>query len=359
MEYPGAIYHVSCRMIGDAPSPGGYGGTSWPTDKSLFRDDADRKRFIERLAERVEQYDVRLYLYVLMTNHFHLVFETPEGNCSKFMQALSTAYTVYYNLRHSRHGHLLDGRYKAKLVEGDAYLLALSRYVHQNPVYAGAVKNKPVKEKIQYLRQYPWSSYRSYIGEDKALDFVDYGPMLAEMGGKRGIRPKRYREFVESSLVKEDEEFKESLKASPRSIGGDSFRRWVDEVYQKLVEKRDVREDVSFRRITEPLDPGQVLEVLAEVLKVDVGEFKKRRRDSVLRGFAARLLIRYGGLTQREVAGILGMATGSAVSVQMRNAAAVLAEDSVLSRQEEKAVSRLAKLRETEGAGSANTYFKG
>jgi putative transposase len=54
-----------------------------------------------------------------MTNHFHLVFETPEANCSKFMQSLSTAYTVYYNLRHNRHGHLFDGRYKAKLVEGD------------------------------------------------------------------------------------------------------------------------------------------------------------------------------------------------------------------------------------------------
>ena len=83
----------------------------------------DHERFLERLAERVEQYNIRLYLFVCMTNHFHLVFETPEANCSKFMQSLSTAYTVYYNLRHGRHGHLLDGRYKAKLVEGDDYLL--------------------------------------------------------------------------------------------------------------------------------------------------------------------------------------------------------------------------------------------
>lgn len=339
VEYSGAIYHVACRMIGDGR-----------LERSrLFKDDADRRRFLERLAERVEQYDVRLYLYVLMTNHFHLVFETPEGNCSKFMQALSTAYTVYYNLRHSRHGHLLDGRYKAKLVDGDAYLLALTRYVHLNPVYVGAVKNRPIQERIRYLRQYPWSSYRSYIGEDKALDFMDYGPLLAGMGGKRRTRPKLYRQFVESGLAKEDEEFKEALTASPRSIGGDSFRAWVDEVYQKLVEKRDVMEDVSFRRITEPLDSGQVLEVLAKVLKVDVEEFKKRRRDSVLRGIAARLLTKYSGLTQREVAKILGMATGSSVSVQMRKAATVLAEDRVLIRQVEKAASWLVKLREPEG----------
>ena len=109
VEYPGAIYHVTCRMVGNRKDE----------ETFLFKDDADRERFLDRLGERVEQFHIRLYLFVLMTNHFHLVFETPEANCSKFMQSLSTAYTVYYNLRHRRHGHLLDGRFKAKLVEGD------------------------------------------------------------------------------------------------------------------------------------------------------------------------------------------------------------------------------------------------
>ncbi len=79
-----------------------------------------------------------LHQYVLMANHFHLVLETPRGNCSPFMQSLLTSYTVYFNLRHGRHGHLFDGRYKAKLVEGDEYLLGLSRYVHLNPVFIKA-----------------------------------------------------------------------------------------------------------------------------------------------------------------------------------------------------------------------------
>jgi len=345
VEYPGAIYHVASRMIGDGRLE----------QSRLFKDDSDRKRFLERLGERVEQYNVRLYLYVLMTNHFHLVFETPEGNCSRFMQSLSTAYTVYYNLRHSRHGHLLDGRYKAKLVNGDSYLLALSRYVHLNPVYVGAIRNKTIEEKIRYLRQYPWSSYRSYIGQDKKLDYMDYGPMLAEMGGKRYARPKLYREFVEGGLAEEDEDIKEALKASPRSIGGDSFRKWVDEIYQELVEKSDAREDVSFRRITEPFDPDRILEILSEVLNVEVDEFKKRRRDSALRGIAARLLTRYSGMTQRAVAGFLGMETGSSVSVQMRKAATVLAEDGALNRKVGKAVSRVVNLRvAAEGRETAN-----
>ena len=94
MEYPGAIYHVTCRLVGDAPSPGSYGGTGWPAERRLFRDEADYERFLERLSERVEQFHIRLYLFVCMTNHLHLVFETPEANCSKFMQSMSTAYTV-------------------------------------------------------------------------------------------------------------------------------------------------------------------------------------------------------------------------------------------------------------------------
>lgn len=142
VEFPGAIYHVTVRMIGD-----------WQADQArLFQDDADRQRFLDRMAERVKQFHVRLYLFCLMTNHFHLVCETPEANLSRFMQSLTTAYTVYYNLRHRRHGHLLGGRYKAKLVEGDEYLLVLSRYVHLNPVCVEAIKNRPVKEKIDYLQ---------------------------------------------------------------------------------------------------------------------------------------------------------------------------------------------------------------
>ena len=95
VEFPGAIYHVTCRMIGDGRLE----------QSRLFREDRERERFLDRLGERVKDYGIRLYLFALMTNHFHLVFETPEGNCSRFMQSLLTAYTVYYNLRHSRHGH--------------------------------------------------------------------------------------------------------------------------------------------------------------------------------------------------------------------------------------------------------------
>jgi len=307
IEYAGAIYHVTCRMIGD-----------WRTEQAqLFKDDKDRGRFLEALAERVEQYNIRLYLFVLMENHFHLVFETPEGNCAKFMQSLSTAYTVYYNLRHRRHGHLLDGRYKAKLVEGEEYLLALTRYVHLNPVRIGALGEKPIEEKIRYLRQYPWSTYQGYIGERKRFDYVEYGPVLGEMSGKPRAWPRQYRQFVETGLAEDGEGFKVALKESPRSIGSAGFRAWIDEMYDKRAKSHGVPEDTSFRHITEPLDPGLVLKIIAEVFKVDVEDFRRRRRKSPLRAIAARHLIRYSGLDQREVARLLNAGSGAAISKQL------------------------------------------
>jgi len=333
----------------------------WRTEETyLFKDDADRERFVDRLSERVEQYNIRLYLFVLMTNHFHLVFETPEANCSRFMQSLSTAYTVYYNLRHDRHGHLFDGRFKSKLVEGDDYLLALSRYVHLNPVQISSMKGKPIEERIKFLRNYRWSSYPGYIGKRKALDFVECGPLLSEMSGKQHEWPKRYREFVESGLAESDDDFKVALKASPRSIGGDGFRAWIDELYEKRVASYARAEDVSFRHITEPLSPADVLAVLVDVFAVDVSEFSRRRRDSALRGLAARFLIRYAGLTQREAAMILGAGTGSAVCNQLRALADKLEKDRRLRRllqQAETTLEQIKAQRAAERKGSHANFI--
>jgi len=325
----------------------------------LFIDNQDRERFLERLGERAEDYHIRLYLFVLMTNHFHLVFETPEGNCSRFMQSLSTAYTVYYNLRHGRHGHLLDGRYKAKLVEGDEYLLALSRYVHLNPVMVSARKDKPVEERIAFLREYPWSSYPSYIGRSKALGFVEYRPLLSEMGGKRRDQPRLYRKFVEGGLVESDEEFKAALKESPRSIGGAGFRAWIEELYQERVEECARPEDASFRHTTEPLPPNDVLAVLSDIFGVKPEEFSRRSRNSAWRSVAARFLIRYSGLNQREAAEKLQIGSGAAVCNQLGRLPAKLSSDQRLNKQFQQAEGKLRTLKAEHYKKHAKCIVKG
>jgi len=338
IEFAGAIYHVSCRMVGD-----------WRTQKAyLFKDDADRERFLGQLSERVEQYTIRLYAFVCMANHFHLVFETPEGNCSRFMQSLSTAYTVYYNLRHERHGHLFDGRYKAKLVEGDEYLLALSRYVHLNPVRVKAMTHRSIQERIQYLRGYRWSSYPTYVGRRKGLDFVEYGPLLGEMPGRRSEWPRHYREFVETGLAETDEDFKAALAVSPLSIGGEGFRSWIDEMHQKRLETHARPEDVSFRHRSEPLAADEVLAVLSDMFKVELEAFSRRRQNSPLRAVASKFLVRYAGQSQREVADLLDMGSGSAVCKQLAALPGKLAGDRRLRRQVKAAEDRLEILHRTQ-----------
>jgi REP element-mobilizing transposase RayT len=125
IEYPGAVYHVVCR------------GNN---RQAIFRDDHDRKRYLEKLSLYCEEKDVELLCYCLLTNHVHLVLETPQGNLSKMMQAFQTSYTVYFNKRHDRSGHVFEQRCKAFLVDQDNYLLEVSRYVHLNAVAARLVE---------------------------------------------------------------------------------------------------------------------------------------------------------------------------------------------------------------------------
>ena len=204
------------------------------------------------------------------------------------------------------------------------------------------MKNPPTNPEAP-LRAWRWSSYPSYIGKRKALEFVEYGPLLAEMSGKQREWPRRYREFVESGRAESDEDFQVSMKLSPRSIGGDGFRAWVDEFYQKRVEAHARPEDVSFRHITEPLSPDAVLAVLADIFAVDVSEFCRRRHGSALRGVAAKCLIRYSGQSQREAAVTLEVGTGSAVCNQFKSLTGSLDKDRRLRRLLKQAETTLEK----------------
>ena len=118
IEYSGAYYHVSTR------------GNE---RKAIFRDEWDRERLLELLARAVKDFHLRLHGYVLMSNHYHLLVETPRGGLSRALRYLNGVYTQAFNRRHRRVGHLFQGRYKAILVDKDAYSLELSRYIHLNP----------------------------------------------------------------------------------------------------------------------------------------------------------------------------------------------------------------------------------
>ena len=327
IEYPGAIYHVTVR--GNA-------------QQNIFQNDKDRYLLYARIAESVGTYAVRLYLFCLMDNHFHLVIETPGANLGRFMQSVLTGYTVCYNLRHHCHGHLTQGRYGARLVAGDNYLLKLSRYIHLNPVNVKHQECRPLLEQVEYLRAYAWSSYCGYIGQAKRLEWVDYGPMLALAGGREKERPEHYRCFVEAGIATDDEEFMKAMKRSARSIGEDDFREWVDERYAELLKKRKHPEDVTLRReVSRRPDPGTVLTVVAAAAGTTVEGLKAQRRDGIWKGIAAKLLVTQAGITRRECAHWLGMRAGSAVGYQIKRAEVVLKANAKLARRATRLESQL------------------
>ena len=140
IESAGALYHVIVR------------GNE---RKAVFRDDGDRNDYLRRLAHYGEKFGFRLLAYCLMDNHVHLAIETGKAPLSRVMAGLQSSYTQYFNRRHRRVGHLFQGRYKAFLIEKDAYGLALLRYIHENPVKAGVVSAP---------HEYEWSSDRYYRG---------------------------------------------------------------------------------------------------------------------------------------------------------------------------------------------------
>lgn len=134
IEYPGAFYHVTSR------------GNE---KKEVFKSQKDREKFLSYLESATERYGAAIHVYCLMSNHYHLLVETPEGNLSQIMRHINGAYTNYFNTKRQRAGHLFQGRYKAILVEKDAYSLELSRYIHLNPVRAGMVQ---LPEDYRWLR---------------------------------------------------------------------------------------------------------------------------------------------------------------------------------------------------------------
>lgn len=297
VQFPGAIYHVTIRGNGRA---------------DIFADDHDRERFLKRLKDSLETYAVRLYLFCLMNNHVHLVLETPQGNLSRFMQSVETGYTVYYNVRHNQPGHVMQGRYSAKLVEGNRYLLNLSRYVHLNPVFMDRAKNLTLKERVESLRGYRWSTYPGYAGIGKEYEFVASGPILGLINARKNRQRQEYRKYVESGLAETDEEFLTLRKESYLCIGGAEFHAKIRGLYQELTEKSRKPEDVAFRQQKGKISTGEILELLGKTQGLGVEQFKERKRNSTLRPVAAKMLNKYGGLTNRKIAEVLGIGTGAA-----------------------------------------------
>ena len=274
---------------------------------------------LETMKGSAALYGVRAFLVCLMPNHVHLLVETPRGNLSSFMGRLLTAYSVYFNRRHQRVGHLTQGRYKAQVVEGDAYLMKLSRYIHLNPVQTKALRDLPLPERRRLLRNFPWSTYRGYAGLDEKWDWIEFEPVWGLLPKSAGERAElAYRSYVETGLATTDEDFLEAYSNARLALGPDDFRRGVEGRHLKLLKASRSKEDVAFRRAPALQSAQTICQAVATVFGVPMAELVRRKRGHPARAALCWYLVHSGGLTQRNVAELVGLQGGTAVAYQLK-----------------------------------------
>ena len=204
MEFEGAFYHVIVRGN---------------RRQKIFRDDQDRSYYLGRVEHYRQRYKFKIYAYVLMSNHVHLLIETGKTPLSKIVQGIQLTYTQYYNRRYHTVGHLFQGRYKAIVCDRDAYLLELVRYIHLNPVRL---------KKPQDLATFRWSSHSAYLGRNGPVA-VDTALVMNQLDNSASQARRSYRKFIDDGRdLGHDDRYYQTV--DQRFLGDERF---VEEVAQR------------------------------------------------------------------------------------------------------------------------------
>jgi len=295
IEYEGAFYHVTSR--------GNQRGR-------IFRDEKDRQRLKTILERTKERYGYLLHGYVFMSNHYHLLIETPHANIKQIMQNINTSYTVFVNRKYQRSGHLLQGRYKAFIVDKERYLLELGRYIHLNPVRAGLVRRP---------EDFKWSSYHAYVSGRRDV-LVDTDETLGLFSKRRGVAIREYRRFVNEGV--HDRSPLENALGS--ILGDEGFREGVVKYLQVLPDKAAIPE---IKRIRKKQGIDEIVKNVAKyygLLEEDL--LRRRKRTEGQRKVAVYLSKVLSGEKNAEIGSVFGI-TLQAVTNAVRRVEKRMGED--------------------------------
>jgi len=280
IEYPGALYHVLSRGNGR---------------QDIFLTDNDRRLFLGLISELNDRFNIEVYAYVLMGNHYHLLLKTPDANLSKAMQWFGTTYTRRFNLANDQSGHLFQGRFKSILIENAAYLLRLSCYIHRNPLRARIVER---------LAQFKWSSYHYYAYRKKGPSWLKTKLILNQLKGKdknHAYRRKIQQYAEESGSIWED--VRHGLV-----YGSEGFLNKLKS--QFLLKQIDV-ELPQHNKLFRDVDPERILQRASEALQIDLDRVCKSRRISPnerdQRDLLIYLLWESGRFVNQQIGSLLGI----------------------------------------------------
>jgi putative transposase len=282
--------------------------------KNIFISDHDFEKFLEYLSRAKDKYKFNLYTYCLMPNHYHLFIEILQPNLSKIMQYVNTAYTVYYNKKRNKTGHLFQGRYKSLLVDEDAYFLELTRYIHLNPVRA---------KMVDLPQKYRWSSFKGYI-KPKTDKYIDYPELISYLG----MKPLEYKDFVLSAIDKNDTLLDKVYASS--FLGTKTF------IKDKLNEFRPEIESGDFahkRKLQPSVSISDIINAVAKVFnETKESVFAKKNSQSNTRKIAIYIAKNITALTNKEIGSCFNI-SDSAVGKINKTVICLLREDKRLRKR--------------------------
>jgi REP element-mobilizing transposase RayT len=291
IEYEGALYHILSR--GNERGP-------------IVFDDQDRKMFVKSLEQMSERFEIDVFAYVLMDNHYHLLFRTRRANLSKSMQWFGVTYTNRFNIRHGRSGHLFQGRFKNMLVENDAYLLQLSYYIHRNPLRASMVNR---------LASYKWSSYRAYAYGKSIPPWLNTDMILSQFMNAQD-KHVAYRQNAQS-YSKEEQRLWEDLRHGI-FLGTKTFTEKIKKRYLRDAPHAEIP---AQKHLMKNIDPDAVINKAGKILNCDPQLYRKAGRISAAEKLNRDLLIYLlwlmGHQTNQQIGKKFGL-TYSAVSSRVR-----------------------------------------
>jgi putative transposase len=286
IQYPGAIYHVMARGNGR---------------QDIVCDDADRDRLQQEMGRAAVRCGWRVYAFVILSNHLHVVLKTPQPNLARGMQVFLSAYANAWARRHRFCGHVFQGRYRTELVEDESYLWTVTRYVHLNPVRARLVEHPAA---------WRWSSYPGYAHRRRRFEWVAQDELLASWGGEFGGSDPAgaYRRYVNAGLVE-----------PPSSPWSEARQGWVlgsldfVERLGELVRGAPPRELRRESRLIQGVELGRVCEVVARGYQVESSEVSRRGSRHEARAALAYLARKHTEATHGELAELLGVSRPDSV----------------------------------------------
>ena len=319
IEYPDAFYHVMNRGRGRC---------------DIFEDDVCFELFLKTLAEAHERFNLQVHAFCLMSNHYHLLVKTPDGNLQRAMRHVNGIYTQRYNKLKKTDGALFRGRYKSILVDADSYLLHLSKYIHLNPLNAGMVAR---------LDKYRWSSYCAYIGLRSAEQWLYLDQVYGQLNTSQ-LESLVYRSYVEDGQIDDGLiRFYQAGKPNP-ILGDDRFREDV-----KGVLSEDLLEISYYEKKKLKPDVARIVEEVAFFYGVTEGELLQVKKGRGMRNqprqLAMYLAQRVGGCRLREVADYFGLNHYGGVSYAVSMIKVALADDETLRLEVNIIINRLDPLK--------------